>query len=84
MKCREMFGMMGVLPVALSATLATVLSQPLGAQPVSLSPGAIFRDCAVCPEMVVIPDGKFEMGSDRREQMREGLRPEGPIRSVTI
>jgi len=84
MKRREMPGMMRALPVALSAILATVLSQPLGAQSLSLSPGAIFRDCADCPEMVVIPDGKFQMGSDRREQMREGLRPEGPIRAVTI
>ena len=84
MERREMLGMIGALPVALSAVLATVLSQPLGAQAVSLSPGAIFRDCADCPEMVVIPDGKFQMGSDRREPMREGLRPEGPIRSVTI
>ena len=73
------------LPVlALTAVLATFLGQALSAQPLSLSPGASFRDCADCPEMVVIPDGTFQMGSDRKEQMREGLRPEGPIRSVTI
>lgn len=84
MKRKEMLGMVGALPVALSAILAIVVSQPLGAQSVSLSPGAIFRDCADCPEMVVIPDGKFQMGSDRKEKMREGLRPEGPIRSVAI
>ena len=27
-------------------------------------PGTIFRDCPNCPEMVVVPRGKFEMGPD--------------------
>ena len=84
MESRDILGMMGTLPMTLSAVAAIVLSQPVGAQQVSLSPGAIFRDCADCPEMVVIPAGEFQMGSDRREQMRDGLRPEGPIRTVTI
>jgi len=30
-----------------------------------VTPGAIFKDCAECPEMVVIPAGSFLMGSDR-------------------
>ena len=73
-------------PVALAlvAVLATVSNEALSTQSLSLAPGAIFQDCADCPEMVVIPSGTFRMGSDRREQMREGLRPEGPIRTVTI
>jgi formylglycine-generating enzyme required for sulfatase activity len=29
----------------------------------SLEPGEIFRDCAQCPEMVVVPAGEFKMGS---------------------
>ncbi|SDE22029.1 formylglycine-generating enzyme family protein [Kordiimonas lacus] len=28
-----------------------------------LKPGDIFRDCEVCPEMAVIPAGRFEMGA---------------------
>jgi formylglycine-generating enzyme required for sulfatase activity len=28
-----------------------------------LAPGSVFRDCADCPEMVVIPAGEFAMGS---------------------
>ena len=32
---------------------------PLSAQ----VPGRIFRDCDVCPEMVVVPAGSFMMGS---------------------
>lgn len=40
--------------------------------------GSTFRDCAVCPEMVVLPRGRFLMGSD------EGSRREGPARWVDI
>jgi len=47
--------------------------------------GDIFRDCAECPEMVVIPAGDFAMGSDHLEPMRNNeVRPEGPVRKVSI
>lgn len=32
-------------------------------QPQSVKPGAVFKDCDECPEMVVIPTGSFLMGS---------------------
>jgi hypothetical protein len=38
--------------------------------------GSSFRECAVCPEMVVVPSGSFTMGSQAGE--------EGPQRRVTI
>ena len=44
-------GMAGV------AVVAAVLLLRLG-------PGDVFRDCDVCPEMVVVPSGDFMMGSD--------------------
>src|SRR5438876_6391349 len=31
-------------------------------------PGTVFRDCADCPEMVVIPAGSFTMGSPESEK----------------
>jgi formylglycine-generating enzyme required for sulfatase activity len=31
-------------------------------------PGAAFRDCSDCPEMVVIPAGNFTMGSSAAEK----------------
>ena len=31
-------------------------------------PGAVFRDCPECPEMVVIPAGQFTMGSSAAEK----------------
>jgi formylglycine-generating enzyme required for sulfatase activity len=47
-----------------------------------MQPGAVFRDCDGCPEMVVIPPGRFVMGSPKDEDGR--LDREGPQREVTI
>ena len=35
-----------------------------------LKPGDMFRDCATCPEMVVLPAGVFVMGSKRYKRER--------------
>src|SRR5437016_13546398 len=32
------------------------------------APGAVFRDCRACPEMVVVPAGSFTMGSSAEEK----------------
>lgn len=44
--------------------------------------GERFRDCAVCPEMIVVPAGSFLMGSPPDEEGRYG--DEGPQHAVTI
>ena len=44
--------------------------------------GDRFRDCAECPEMVVLPAGSYRMGSPSHEQGRVG--DEGPVHEVTI
>ena len=36
-------------------------------------PGTVFKDCADCPEMVVIPAGRFLMGTAPGEEEREAL-----------
>ncbi|MDS4054699.1 SUMF1/EgtB/PvdO family nonheme iron enzyme, partial [Accumulibacter sp.] len=46
------------------------------------TPGAIFRDCADCPEMVVVPPGEFLMGSPENEPGR--WPSEGPLHRVRI
>lgn len=46
--------------------------------------GSIFRDCSDCPEMVVIPSGRFLMGSptSERERMDREAGPAGSISHV--
>jgi formylglycine-generating enzyme required for sulfatase activity len=48
----------------------------------SLKPGLTFRDCPDCPEMVVIPSGKFTIGSPANEEGRFSV--EGPEKNVNI
>jgi formylglycine-generating enzyme required for sulfatase activity len=48
----------------------------------ALRDGQVFRDCADCPEMLMIPAGSFMMGSPESEANRGG--DEGPQRRVTI
>ena len=44
--------------------------------------GETFKDCADCPEMVVVPSGSFMMGSPESEEGRRDN--EGPRHRVTI
>jgi formylglycine-generating enzyme required for sulfatase activity/tRNA A-37 threonylcarbamoyl transferase component Bud32 len=62
---------MGVL-VAVIAGLVLLLGaggwymskQHAAAETAEMRPGKVFRDCADCPEMVIVPAGSFEMGSN--------------------
>jgi formylglycine-generating enzyme required for sulfatase activity len=66
------------LPAAAPApsNLAAAGPSPLAATP----PGSEFTECAsACPKMIVVPAGKFLMGSPENETGREG-----PQREVTI
>ncbi len=47
-----------------------------------LKPGAILKDCTVCPELVVLPKGSFEMGSTLADV--DSRSHELPRRRVTI
>jgi len=51
-----------LLPVVL---FSAVVVSSCGSAPAT---GSVFRDCSVCPEMVVIPAGKFTMGSPEEEK----------------
>ena len=43
-------------------------------------PGTTFRDCEQCPEMVVVPAGRFRIG----DLSGEGVSAEQPVHEVTI
>jgi formylglycine-generating enzyme required for sulfatase activity len=45
-------------------------------------PGSHFKDCSGCPEMIVVPEGKFTMGSPEHES--GGDESERPQHEVTI
>ncbi|MFZ3375074.1 MAG: SUMF1/EgtB/PvdO family nonheme iron enzyme, partial [Chthoniobacterales bacterium] len=55
-------------------------------------PGAVFRDCSDCPEMVLIPAGSFTMGSSAAEKSwaasqvgsAEGVADEAPQHNVSL
>ena len=52
------------------------------AQRQALAPGTVFRDCALCPELVVVPAGEFMMGSNPQD---DGSRvEERPQHRVTV
>lgn len=50
-------------------------------QDTARAPGTVFKDCVDCPEMVVIPGGRFLMGVTADEEEREGLSDEFRHRS---
>jgi len=65
-----------------SAILAASLAIADPASDRRYEPGETFRDCAKCPEMVVVPAGSFTMGSPQSEKGRTYY--EGPQHRVTF
>ncbi len=48
----------------------------------ALTSGDSFKDCSICPEMIVIPGGSFSMGSSSSEKISYAV--ERPIHEVNI
>jgi formylglycine-generating enzyme required for sulfatase activity len=61
--------------------LLSILMLPLaGCDDTPKEPGAVFKDCGTCPEMVVIPAGSFKMGA----MSGRGTPQEKPVHEVKI
>ncbi len=75
--------------LAIIGFLGMSCMSPAFAQTASSKPGMVFRDCAGCPEMVVVPPGSVVIGSGIEETTRENV-PEAisvrdrPQHKVTI
>jgi formylglycine-generating enzyme required for sulfatase activity len=71
----------GLLPApkVIAGTASTVAPSTSAA---SFTPGQAFRDCDLCPELTVLPAGKFMMGSPNTEEGRSA--DESPMHPVTI
>ena len=52
-------------------SLAAVLMVVVGTQAYAQAPGQVLRDCADCPEMIVVPPGRVVMGSPEDETTAE-------------
>ncbi len=76
---RRLWKMAGVLWLA--AGLLAALALAASASDPS-EPGAVFKDCPDCPEMVVIPPGQFLMGSQATDT--EADADEHPLRQVKV
>ena len=61
--------------------MIAVVPAPEGAL-AAQAPGDVFRDCEVCPEMVVLPSGSFVIGAPDSEAGR--WRNQGPQQQVTV
>jgi formylglycine-generating enzyme required for sulfatase activity len=75
-------GCPGAQVAALSSQAARSLSQP---EECGLKPKDVFKECANCPEMVVVPAGEVLMGSNARD-IDSGLAAanEGPQHKAVI
>ncbi len=77
-KARQAIAQVAAAPT-LTPMAAPSTVTPTGA---SLTPGQTIKDCADCPEMVVIPAGSFRMGSPVAE--KDTNEYEGPVHEVRV
>jgi formylglycine-generating enzyme required for sulfatase activity len=68
-----------VIAMAIGALLASWSASAQNGKHAALRPGQTFKECRNCPEMVVLPPGKFTMGSPPDEPLRRENEPQMQI-----
>ena len=68
--------------IAAAAVVACVFLASCEGQVSQAAAPQEFKDCAECPQMVVVPPGKFMMGTPESEKGHE--KDESPLHEVTI
>ena len=76
-----MGSMVGLAALVLWAALVFPVAGEAQPAAQEWAPGDVFKDCAECPEMVVLPSGTFRMGS---EDDAEGDGSPRPVREVAV
>jgi formylglycine-generating enzyme required for sulfatase activity len=69
-------------PVPIKDTPVPITDTLTASQEQALKPKDRFKECANCPQMLVVPSGSFIMGSPKSEPMRFG--DEDPQRTITV
>ena len=64
--------------------MAVVQTPALGQGETGVEPGTVIHDCRQCPELVVVPAGRFKMGTPLGTKEIDLARGEGPQVDITI
>ncbi len=67
MSCKDVLAALMLVAAAASASAEQAPKRLSAGDECALRPGDTFRECDVCPEMVVVPPGTFTMGSPSNE-----------------
>jgi formylglycine-generating enzyme required for sulfatase activity len=66
-RTRSIVALLLVYAAGMFAFIAALANEPPAEKPAA-KPGTVFRDCPDCPEMVMLPRGRFVMGTPPAEE----------------
>jgi len=70
---RSILGLLLLCVAGMFAFVAALANEPAAQKTATGKTGNVFRDCPDCPEMVMLPQGRFVMGAPPGEEERENV-----------